>query len=244
MRSIKSDDDYFVFKNINCLDMGVLVSKLPPISNSQKEHESVVSGIYGEVKKFKGYKNTTKNLECYFMNSEKLSDIYKIMDWLSNNGDLVLSNEPDFYYKARVSNIINLEEYINNDVYSFPLTFEVMPFSYFLSGKRNIRLDFNQKNGLKLFNIGNYFAEPIIKIKGNGEININVNKYSFKLDMREVKCATICSTWNNEIVFDENNENVGEIMEGDFPLLDVGVSEITYSGDVKSIECVPNWRRE
>ena len=83
-----------------------------------------------------------------------------------------------------------------------------------------------------IYNQGNDRSEPIIKITGNGQIDLSING--------EKKCSLNIS---GSITLDSQEEvayNGSQIqnrrMTGDFPILRPGLNTITYTGNVTKVE--------
>ena len=122
----------FIWNGISSDDIGVKVISLPPISLSEENiTETEIEGRDGSLTEVNGYKTKTKEVEADYYGD----DPYSICNWLRGNGEIVFGNDENFYYKARISNQIPLEEVLKN-MHNFLINFRCQPFKYFISGKK------------------------------------------------------------------------------------------------------------
>lgn len=218
----------FIWNGISSDSMDVKVISLPPISLSQENiNEIEVEGRDGNLTEKLGYKTTTKPVEADYLGEDK----YSILNWLRGSGEVIFGNDENFYYKARINNVIPLEEILKN-MHNFPIEFRCQPFRYFISGKRKINIT---SSGIVLNNFGNKEALPYMKIYGSGNITVNINGRAFTISNLTNSIGII-----SEI--QECEEGKGNLMDGEFPYFDIGKNTLTYSGNVTKIEVTPNWR--
>lgn len=218
----------FIWNGISSDSMDVKVIYLPPISLSQENiNEIEIEGRDGNLTEMLGYKTTTKQVEVDYLGE----DTYSILNWLKGSGEVIFGNDEKFYYKARINNIVPLEQILRN-MHNFPIEFRCQPFRYFISGKRKIIIT---SSGIILNNFGNKEALPYIKIYGSGNINVNINGRGFTISNLDNSIGII-----SEI--QECEDGKGDLMDGKFPYFDIGKNTLTYSGNVTKIEVTPNWR--
>lgn len=219
----------FIWNGISSDEMNVKVISLPPISLSTENVEELpIEGRDGFLTEFKGYSGGTKEVEADYLGENP----YSICNWLTGNGEVIFNNDENFYYKARISNQIPLEQVITNYMYNFLIIFRCQPFKYFINGKKKINII---SSGIVLNNFGNKEALPYIKIYGSGNISVNINGRAFTISNLDSSIGII-----SEI--QEVEEEKGGLMEGEFPYFDIGKNTITYTGNVTKIEITPNWR--
>lgn len=219
----------FIWNGISSDYMGVKVISLPPISLSNENVEELeIEGRDGFLTEFKGYSGDTKEVEADYLGD----DPYSICNWLRGSGEVIFGNDENFYYKARISNQIPLEQVITDYMHNFLINFRCQPFKYFISGKKKKTITVS---GTVLNNFGNKEALPILTVYGTGNITININGRAFTISN-----LTGSITIVSEI--QEVLEGEGGLMEGEFPYLDKGKNTIIWSGNVSKIEITPNWR--
>ena len=217
----------FIWNGISADYMEIKVVSLPPVSLSQENvNEIEIEGRDGNLTEMLGYRTTTKTIEADYLGE----DTYNILNWLRGSGEVIFGNDAEFYYKARINNIIPMEQILKN-MHNFPIEFRCQPFKYYNVGKRKI----NITNGITLNNFGNKEALPYLRVYGTGNITVNINGRTFTISKLTGSIGII-----SEI--QEVEEGKGNLMDGDFPYLDIGKNTITYSGNVTKLEIIPNWR--
>lgn len=219
----------FIWNKISSDDMGIKIISLPsPSLATERIREIEIDGRDGHLTEFNGYESDTKKVEAdYFGNNPD-----KLLSWLRGSGKVIFSNMNDRYYKARISNKIQLEEFIKNKIYNFLIQFRCQPFGYLLEGIETIELIkptiiYNGKASSE--------SKPIVTIYGSGAATITINNKAFSVTNIDEKI-----TIDSEI--EEVYKGKGKYMQGEFPVLDVGENFISWTGNITKIEIVPNWR--
>lgn len=226
--------NYFIFKGINSKDfIGLVVNTLPPITKAPKRVETQeIDGVDGEIITELGYSAYDKDITITLL---KHNDIDEIMNWLSGEGELVTSLEPDKVYKARIIDQIDYERLYNFK--SATITFRVQPYKYELD-ESSITIT---QSGKSISNNGLEVSKPIMTITGTGTIELSINNLLvFKYTFPEGE---------NEVIIDSEKQDayLGSVLKnrnmvGDFPILQSGKNVITWSGDISSIVIQPNSR--
>jgi phage-related protein len=155
-----------------------------------------------------------------------------INTWLSGRGKLQLENDfeefnRDGFYLASV--IEGWEYERNYSTYHFTVKFKVDPFFYYNAGQ--IKKTYITQP-LTLYNNGNIYSEPYIKINGSGNITLTINSQELSFtgidDYIEIDSSLLIAY--------KDTLNQGSKMEGDFPIFDIGKNVISWTGNVTSIE--------
>jgi len=208
-----------------------MVNKLPPVIKAQKDIKKIeVEGRDGFLTQDNGtYKSIVKPVECTIFNSE---DIDFICSWLDGSADVIFSNEPDKIYKATIINQVPFEK-IAATFHKLIIQFDCQPHKYSVENDPII-LTIAQT----IFNPTNTSSKPIIKIYGNGNINLNVN--SNVVNLTNVSGYV---TINSELV-DAYKDTLlfNNSMNGEFPELIKGNNIISWNGAVTKVEILTNWR--
>ena len=163
--------NYFIFKGINSKDKDIIINKMPSIIKPERKIDLIeVPGRNGTLHiDEEVYKTTVIQIECTLLKRETLREI---MAWLDGEGELILSNEPDKFYKATIINQIDYSGIVNI-IHTFPLQIELQPFLY------SNEIYIKKYNNLSKFNINIPDAtakmKPIIYLTGSGKINLNIN---------------------------------------------------------------------
>ena len=210
----------------------LLIEELPFIQMPQKKVEVIeMDGRSGTLTITDDcYGNTQKTMKCKLRGSENLDSISM---WLQDCNKVVFSNRPDRYYKAIINSQIDFERSLANNR-SFSVTFDCQPFGYLLD---NTQIDITTKN-YHFAGKGSYWSEPIITVYGYGNINLSVNDTYITL-----KNVDEYITINTEKKRTHKESTILKDRKvGDFPTLSPISNVITWSGSVRRIEIIPNWR--
>lgn len=230
------NEPYFIFKGINSKKMRLQISTLPQIVKPKRRITNItIAGRNGnEIEDSGTYEGYTLSIGCGIEHITQ-TELEKMWEWLDGSGDLILSTEPTRVYKARVDNDISL-----SDMYwvfqNFLVQFDVEPFKYSVN-KSN---DFVTliKSGT-LHNKGSYYAEPILKVYGNGTVTMQINGKIYSCQ-NVTDYVTIDSTL--QMVYKNNINKNADYLTRDFPKFKKGENTITFLSGVTKIEIEPNWR--
>ena len=209
--------------------MHLKIISLPPIQGStERIEEKEIEGRDGILTYKYGYEADEKTVECDYIGNKPI----EIIDWLQGNGKVIFGNIPDRYYKARINNVVPLEEVIKNNLYNFQIKFKCQPFSYLLSGDYPIEIT----KSTTIFNSGNYKSLPLINVYGTGAGVLKINSINYSI-----------TNINNSISIDSDIQeilnNKGQYFEGDdFPELQTGENTIAFSGGITKVVIIPRWR--
>lgn len=214
--------------------MGVEIVAFPQITKPERNIQKInVAGRSGSLILDSGtYNDYTLNIECVLNPfSNKKQPISKIINWLDGAGDLILSIEPNMQYKAFISNAIPLTNVI--DIFpNFQVIFNVQPFKKALGiNSFEITKDTNYNNPCFLH------THPIITIYGTGDVQLNINGEVFLINSID-EYITINSDLQ-EVYKDDINQN-NNYNNFNFPKLQPGLNNISFTGDVEKIVIEPN----
>jgi len=223
--------NYFIFKDKSTIDFDIIVNKLPDIESPEEEGEYIkVPGRDGYLFQSDGcYSELNKKTEITLKNLDKVNNI---KSWLTGEGKLILSSEPDVFYKARIKEKLNIKR--AKSVWEADINFICKSFGYIHTGQDVITLEAETE----LYNQGTYKSKPIITVYGTGDITLTVNSKNIILTN-----ITDHITLNSEIeeayrdLLNMNNSMLGEFVE-----FETGTNQISWTGNVIKIEVTPNWR--
>lgn len=213
-----------IWNGISAEDMGVKIISLPPISlSTEKINEIETEGRDGTLTESLGFAADEKIVEADYRGNKPL----EVARWLKGNGKVIFGNMPDRFCKARINNVVPLEQVLENQLYNFQVNFKCQPFSYLKNGLKKL----NVTNGEAIMNFGTYYSLPKIFVTGNGTLKINNASYVIKKSM-------IIDSFLEEVL-----DGNGEFFEADeFPILNVGKNIISWTGNISKVEIMPNWR--
>lgn len=213
---------YFIFKDISSDSFrNIIIESLPPIVKPPKRYELIeIDGRSETVIEVLGYKAYEKTIPLGFTNG----DVYEIMDWLDGEGSLILSNEPDKYYKAFVLEQIDYEKVLRFRKAS--VTFLVQPYKY--------SADEEETTSRILINQGNVECLPLMTIYGSGKVGILVN--GVKQCEITVDGYVTLDGEEEEAYKDNLNNRRNRVMSGKFPVLQPGENELSFTGNVTNVK--------
>ncbi|QAA31249.1 distal tail protein Dit [Clostridium manihotivorum] len=162
--------------------------------------------------------------------------VRNVKRWLIGNIDnreLIQSDDPDYFYKVKQVKVDKEIERMLWVAGKFTATFLCAPFQYSRKGQNTISL---RKPG-EIYNEGTFQSEPLITIYGMGNITIVIN--GSLINLKNIDEYMIIDSVSKDAYKDSINMN--NSMIGAFPILQEGVNSITWSGNVDSVEIVPNW---
>ncbi|NFD31041.1 phage tail protein [Clostridium botulinum] len=219
----------FIWKGIHSNEKGLKIISLPNITTPEKREEKIIiPGRDGYLTQSDGgYEGEVKPVEFDI----KHDNFDEIKTWLNGSGEVIFSNEPDRYYKARIINKLDLARVLEK-FHSGIIQFDCQPFGYLQKEVMQIITP------TTIYNQTNKDSEPYIKVYGSGTITLNINDEVIKL-----------KNINNYIELDseimecyKNNEALNNHMYGEFPIFQVGENKISWTGNVSKIEITPRWR--
>ena len=225
---------WFKFKGKDSRDFGILISSVPQQTKPERRVEHItIPGRNGELTQDEDtYEPYTISLQCSTRGSDRLDEI---VTWLNGAGELILATEPDKVYKASIYNKIAISDviYLYN---SFLIQFRVHPFKYSVNAYGDT---LELTTATKVRNSGSIYSEPIITVFGSGDITLTINGKDFPLFGVD-GYITIDSEMME--VFKGNTNQNSKYGAVEFPRLEVGENNISWTGNVEKVEIHPKWR--
>lgn len=161
-----------------------------------------------------------------------------ISDWLIGSGKLVLSDDPAHCYRAR---IVQQYEYERQLPYradhrsdDFTVTFDCQPFRY-LAAPQTYTLS---KAGV-ITNPSAIPAEPLMQVNGSGDIAIYIGRNSLHISDLT---SQIYIDSEAKFAYSPSGTLLTGSLTGDWPMLEPGHNDISFSGDASGILIQPNWK--
>lgn len=223
--------NYFIFKGIDSRNFNnLIVNELPAIVKAAPKVETFeVDGRNGSLTVNTGaYASIVKSVQCTIKNLDNIDNIFK---WLNGVGDVIFSNQPDRYFKAKIINNIPFERVVST-FRTFIIEFECNPESYFIN---STKLVFTEQGSF--LGSGTTESNPIVTVYGQGNITLYLNDTTITL-----KNVSDYITINSELYQCYKDEtNAGKQMVGYFPTLNPGSNAIIWTGNVEKIEIEPKW---
>ena len=222
--------NYVIWNNIDSRDIkGLLICELPPITKpNMRVKETAIDGVDGSVIEELGYESYDKTMVVALTAG---ADIDKIMEYFTGNGELVFSNEPNKYYRARIIKNIDFERLLRYR--TAKVTFRVQPFKY---DRLEIeRVATSERESMIVENIGNHTAKPLITLTGSGIVALYINgNHTCEITFIEgANTVTLdCEKQDAYNYLGFQNQN----MRGYFPILEKGNNVISWVGTLESIQ--------
>ena len=221
--------NYIIWNDKDSRDInGLTICELPPITKPQmRATETVVDGVDGSIIEELGYESYDKTIIVVLKAG---ANVDEILEYFTGSGEIVFSNEPDKYYRARILKSIDYERMLR--FRTAKITFRVQPFKYDYE-ELEILGNINGRS-LAVNNIGNYPAKPLITIEGAGTVELSVNG--------TVICRYVFADGEDTVILDSEKQDayLGGVLKnrnmvGEFPIIEKGANVITWSGTVKRI---------
>ncbi len=233
--------NYVIWNDKDSRDIkGLLISELPPITKPKmRVKETVIDGVDGSIIEELGYESYDKSI---LIGLKIGADVDEISEFFTGSGEIVFSNEPDKYYKARIINSIDYARLLRYKVAQ--VTFRVQPF-------KNSRVEVpreatSDQDYMIVENIGNHTAKPIITITGSGTVSLRVNSTEiFQYTFPENE-NTVVIDCEKQDAYREGYPSVlrNRWMVGSFPILEKGSTTILWKGVGEPVGDVTNIRIE
>ena len=125
---------YFIFKGMDCRQMGIWLTGPMPIVRPEERVEHIqIPGRPGDLTRIEGediYNSYIQTAEIHVPQGIRVRDVY---DWLRGEGYLTTSSEPDRRQKARVIGAITLDKVSKNlDIWRGTVQFYCQPLKELL----------------------------------------------------------------------------------------------------------------
>lgn len=212
--------NYFIFKNISSEKFNILVNTLPDIKRpSARFSETDIAGRDGEKIEFLGYSNQIKSMKLTTY-PERINEINA---WLTGQGNVTFSNEPQMEYRCILIKDITWKK----EGYHYTSMVELVcePFKYLKNEKPT--------RELQIINKGTINSKPAITVYGSGIVSLYLNG--------SLQCTL--SINDGYLTVDSRDEDVykdgilkNTCMTGKFPELIPGINMIAVEGNVSAVE--------
>lgn len=231
---------WFRFKGIDSRDMGIMLKSMPvryiPGRNITRKHAAGVDGnyAYGDG----SYNDARVQLECDLRDESKLADV---LAWLTGDGELIFSDEPDLAYDASIE-----KEYSRASITArltgqrFTVTWTCKPFRRMVPAPGKFPLT----AAGTITNPGTVYSLPKITIVGSGDFSLSINTQTMFFTDISGGVVLDCEL-QDAFVLDEStlcNDNVS----GAFFRLEPGANMIGWvledGADIESVTIEPRWR--
>lgn len=170
------------WKGLTASGFGIYVTALPPIESAgRRDTPFTVPRKSGSVHVQDGSRDDiVKRVDLYmpYEQGVGVTALRAVMNWLSGSGELILSDEPERYYNARIVNAVDYSPWVTGfDDRIVEVYFECEPFAYHLYAEPAAA----SSSGTQLRNPGLAEARPLIQCSGFGDVKFTIAGTEFTL---------------------------------------------------------------
>lgn len=216
----------FYWKNESSTSKGVVVETTPSISKAKKRFDYIdIPSRNGNLVVDRGtYDTFNVKVECHFDEDKANRD--EVVSWLDGYGKLSFDNERE--YDAVIINAVKLEK-IAYSFKKFLIQFECQPIA-----KSKVETEETIISNPQTVTITEATAKmyPTIEITGSGDLTVTINNETFNIKGADGTFILDCEL--KEITKDGNNAS--HYMKYDFPTLNNGSNEISYTGTITNFK--------
>lgn len=224
-------------------DMSMIIKARPTVTTTRRRiTPTSVPGRTGDILiDDEGYENYDRIYSVAIIAENEPLEILinKIKRWLFANVNYCKfedTYDSKYFYKAFVNNAVTITP-ISHNVAEAEITFNCKAYKYVKDGLQSTAF---AAAGV-IVNHEAFTALPIIQLFGNGEVTLYINNRSYY-----IKSCTNGMILNSEIgqaySADETTLLNNNIKFTNFPVLDSGRNNISWTGNVTKIIITPNWR--
>lgn len=229
---------YIFYNNQNSNDLDLIIEKTPEIPSSKIKYETIDIDGGEPLTKIKGFEDTTFTIDfAYFADREEyLMKKARIDSWLlsETNKYLTYSLDEFIIYKVKQISISNTTT-TSRILRHFSVTFTCTGLKYMTKGLEPLEVI---SSGMTLNNFGSYESKPLLKIYGSGNISVSIGGKSFTIN-NVVDYVNVDSEIK-ECYKDATNK--GKDMTGEWLILPIGLSIVSWTGNITKLEITPRWR--
>lgn len=222
----------FSFKSNSNTDYGVIVSSLGRRQHAEEQIDAYeIPYRDGSLHVHSGkYQSYSRSMTFGIKDKTKRSAIGA---WLTGRGKLITSDDPGGYFNASVIGGVKADK-LSRKFDELGVEFECDPFFYLTSGDT---VKTCTSSPTSITNLGTIPAAPYIKITGSGAVVLTIGSVSTTFTVSTyIECDSLLSLCYKGTV------NAGSSMVGEFPMIPVGTTNISWTGTVTKIEITPRWR--
>jgi len=163
------------------------------------------------------------------------TQIIAIAARLKGSGTITFANRTGGYYKAWIANQIPFNKVLRSNPHcAFAVNFRCYPF-FFAVAAANITVT---TSGMIITNPGSVYSEPILTVKGSGDITLMVGTTIVELE--NISRSVVIDSVLQEAY--QGTTLINDHMNGEFPVLKPGSNAISWTRMVTKVVVRPNRR--
>lgn len=231
----------FRYREIDSVDYGLIIESYPTINGAELRAERVVvPGRDGTLVNTDGtYSDIELLYNVSFLSPNRdVEDISRqIKAWLlGGKGLSIISDTYDpFYFRVGTySGPVSIENILNR-AGKLAVKFTTDPFKYSFDGQEKVEIS----KATSIYNPFLFDAKPYLKIYGDGKASIAINNSTISInsmtEFLEIDCELM------QVYKGLENKN-SSVLITDFPSLQIGENNISWTSGITKIEVIPRWR--
>lgn len=226
---------YVSFRGVRTDDLGLYIAKggMPSHKKAaQRNTEYEIPGRDGAVHVFDGYSPFDVKVKLQMLgDTAQMRQV--INAWADGSGDLYTSDDTNRVWKASVlSEATYTRAAYGGKMYDVAtITFRCQPYMY----ERTPQVVTLTADGT-LTNHGNVSSLPKIVVNGTGDCTVTIG--GSKIKLFGMTGAVTIDTEAGYVY----SATGAVAMEGEFPVLGLGNTAVSFTGSVTSLVITPNWR--
>lgn len=234
----------FIIGGVNSESFGTLIQDRPLLEAPSRKVEWKSShGTDGDIPFDEGaYNNTSMKLILVTSKGYTQGDVYNAIDTRGKYVEFIPYFDPEKIYRVMLNDKTEFESkfyYGGNFATATHLT--IKPYKHLVGDHDKI---FTTKS-FNLTNPTKYVAQPIIKIRGEGDVDLKVNGIEFKIRgmsgeivLDSLRYLAYAEGSTGSVLGNRNDK----IYSRDYPLLIPGVNRFEITGNVTRTIVEPGWR--
>lgn len=228
---------WFEFAGVDSRDMGILIRQMPIRYQPGRNYtHKKVSGRNGTTRLGDGsYNDVTVRIECDLHDASRMADVAA---WLTGDGFLRFSDEPDMMYSASIEKEFSRASIIPRMAgQRFTVLWTCHPYRYIYPEAAVITVSASDP---VVSNPGTAPSDPMYKITGSGDFSVTVN--GDVLYFTDITDGIIVDAELMDALTYDGALLANDKMSGKPPQLLPGLNVVSWSGNVSKIEITPRWR--
>lgn len=223
------------FRGEDCTEYGVIPERRPSVPAPEiRVTETEIPGMDGTLIENDGtYAPITIPVEFNFLGpqDEWMETYRKAKRWLSGSGWLILSDDPDYWYKVYYCNISDTER-TTRRLGRFTAEFVCYPYTFLADGQNQYDISGAKDNPYMI-------SHPTYIITGTGECTLTVNGNTMTANVNQ----GITIDTDRMIAYNSSMVNQSSLVSGNYEDLYLieGENNISITTGF-TLKIIPNWR--
>lgn len=224
--------NYISFRNVRTDSLGLYVASMPSHKKAKQRYtEYDIPGRNGAVHILDGY--GPYDLKAVVIMQDASADMRQVINaWADGTGDLYTSDDTSRVWNASVLKEVQYaRKWISGKFFdTATVTFHCQPIM-----RERVPTVLSFTTAGTLINAGNVEAHPTIIVKGTGDCTVTIGTETITL-----QGLTGDVTIDSEAGY-VYSASGAVAMQGEFPVIPLGNTPISFGGGVTSLVVTPNW---